>query len=108
LSFFLHFMLGLHDLCVWVIFNHLRQNYLWLSYTAEHDPVQAFHGKTDRQPSFPKEAETVINGWLPKHGKFQSAINFFLFFFLLRGAVWIKLYLILFCREKGRSDLSFL
>ncbi|KAI5572546.1 hypothetical protein BDE02_10G019000 [Populus trichocarpa] len=28
LSFFLHFMLGLHDLCVWVIFNHLRQNYL--------------------------------------------------------------------------------
>jgi hypothetical protein len=62
LSFFLHFMLGLHDICGWVIFNHSCQNSLCLSYTAEHDPVQAFHGKTDRQPSFPKEAETIING----------------------------------------------
>jgi len=74
---------GLHDWRGWIMFNHLCwQTFLLPSYTAEHDPVEAFNGKTDREPSFPKEAEAVVNGWLPNHSKFQSTFNSLLFSFV--------------------------
>jgi hypothetical protein len=63
--------------------------------------------QTDSPPSLKKRKQLSMDDY-PNMASFNPPSILFIFFFLLRGAVWIKLYLILFCREKGRSDLSLL
>lgn len=63
--------------------------------------------QTDSPPSLKKRKQLSMDDY-PNMASFNPPSILFFFFFLLRGAVWIKLYLILFCREKGRSDLSLL